>query len=390
VFAIVLILAGAGVAGYYLLRPSPPPLPAVDLRSADSEISEAVNKATDAVRDNPRDGEAWGKLGMVLRAHDFDVASVEAFQAAERFDPKNAKWPYLQGLTLVLYDPDAGLACLQRAADKAGTARPETRLRLAEVLLDLGRVDDAEAAAAPILELRPSDPRVALVFARIATERGDWNAVLARTEGLQHEPSARRRAAVLRADALRQLNRVEEAETAARDAAKLPEDILWDDRFVVEVLKLKVGGNAALSQGSELLNNGDVHGAIAVLENAAAKSRDPNQARLLLAKAYNMAGDPRTARQVVDQVLRADPNSVEGWFQLGVSQFLTGDPGAVASFERTVKLKPDHALGYHNLGLARKKQDDRAGAAAAFEAALRCRPEYEPPRKALDELRKGN
>jgi len=62
----------------------------------------------------------------------------------------------------------------------------------------------------------------------------------------------------------------------------------------------------------------------------------------------------------------------------------------VASFERTVKLKPDHALGYHNLGLARKKQDDRAGAAAAFEAALRCRPEYEPPRKALDELRKGN
>ena len=134
---------------------------------------------------------------MVLLAHDFDVACVEAFRAAERFDPKNPRWPYLQGLVLVLCDPDIGLACLQRAADKAGTTRSEPRLRLAEVLLDLGRIDEAEAVAAPILERRPSDPRVALIFARIATERGDSTMVLARTEGLQDEPSARRRAAVL-------------------------------------------------------------------------------------------------------------------------------------------------------------------------------------------------
>jgi tetratricopeptide (TPR) repeat protein len=389
VVATVLALSGAGVAGYYLLRPSPPPLPAVDLGSADSEIADAIKQAMDAVRDKPRDGETWGKLGMVLLAHDFDVACVEAFQAAERFDPKNPRWPYLQGLVVVLCDPDAGLACLQRAADKAGTTRSEPRLRLAEVLLDLGHVDDAEAAAAPILERWPSDPRVALIFARIATERGDWTMVLARTEGLQDEPSARRRAAVLRTDALRRLNRVEEAEAAARDAAKLPDDSLWDDRYVIEVKKLKVGGDAALVDGSRLLDGGDIRGAIAVLEQAAMKSKDPNPARLLLAKAYNLAGDPRSARQVVDQVLKSDPNSVEGWFQLGASQFLRGDPGAVASFERAVKLKPDHAQGYHNLGLARKKQGDRAGAAIAFEAALRCRPDYAAPRQALDELRKG-
>ena len=307
--------------------------------------------------------------------------------AAERFDPKNPRWPYLQGLVLVLCDPDTGLACLQRAADKAGTTRSEPRLRLAEVLLDLGRINEAEAVAAPVLERRPSDPRVALVFARIATEREDWTAVLAPRRAFRMS-QAQTSAAVLRTDALRRLNRVEEAEAAARDAAKLPDDSLWDDRYVIEVKKLKVGGDAALVDGSRLLDSGDVRGAIALLENAVAKSRDPNPARLLLAKAYNLAGDPRAARQVVDQVLKSDPNAVEGWFQLGASQFLTGDPGAVASFERAVKLKPDHAQGYHNLGLARKKQGDRAGAAIAFEAALRCRPDYAAPRQALDELRK--
>lgn len=386
---IPLVLAGAGLAGFYLLRSSPPPLPAVDLSAADPEIADAINKAMAAVRENPRNGEAWGKLGMVLRAHDFDVACVEAFRAAEQFDPENPKWPYLQGLTLVLFDPEPGLASFQRAADKAGTSRPEPRLRLAEVLLDRGRIEEAETAAAPILERRPSDPRVAIVFARVAAERGDWAAVLARTESLQDNPNARRRAAILRVDALRRLNRPDEAEVEAKLVAQLPEDILWNDRYVDEVFKLKVGGDASLRQGAALLSMGEVQPAIAELEKAVAKSRDPNPARLLLAKAYNMTGDPDAARRVIDQVLQSDPTAIEGWYQLGVSQFLKGDPKAVTSFEHTVKLKPDHAQAYYTLGLARKKHGDRPGAEAAFEAALRCRPDYEAPRKALEELRGG-
>jgi tetratricopeptide (TPR) repeat protein len=326
---------------------------------------------------------------MLLRAHDFDMPSVEALRAAEEFDPENAKWPYLQGLTLVMFDPDRGLECLRRAADKAGTARPEPRLRLAEVLLDRGRVEEAEAAAGPVLERWPSDPRAAVVAARVAAERGDWAAVLAGTERLRNDPTARRRAAILRADALRRLNRPEEADAEARLAAQLPEDRMWADRYVEEVHKLQVGGDADLRDARALLAAGRVPDAVTTLQRAIATSRNPTPARLLLAGVLNQARDHRTARLVAEQAIQSDPDAVEGWFQLGVAQFETGDPKAVESFERVVKLKPDHAYGYHNLGLARKKRGDREGAEAAFEAAIRCRPDYDAPRQALAELRGG-
>jgi tetratricopeptide (TPR) repeat protein len=385
-----LALAVAAFAGYYFFsRPAPPPLPTVDLSAADPEVADAITKAMAEVKDHPRDPEAWGKLGMLLRAHDFDMPSVEAFRAAEQFDPENPKWPYLQGLTLVLFDPEPGLVCLRRAADKAGTTRPEPRLRLAEVLLDRGQVEEAEAAARPVLERWPSDPRAAIVMARVAAERGDWAAVLSRTQRLGESPSARRRAAVLRADALRRLNRHEEAEAAAKRAAQLPDDFLWDDGYVAEVRRLQVGGDADLRRGDALLSTGAVQEAIPLLERAVAKSRNPTPARLLLARALNEAREHAAARKVAEEVLRSDANSVEGWFQLGVSQYMTGDPKAAESFERVAQLKPDHALAHYNLGLARQKRGDRTGAEAAFEAALRSRPDHEPSRKALAELRGG-
>jgi hypothetical protein len=51
-----------------------------------------------------------------------------------------------------------------------------------------------------------------------------------------------------------------------------------------------------------------------------------------------------------------------------------------------VRLKPDHTLGHFNLGLCKKELGDRTGAIRAFEQALRCQPDYEPARKALDQV----
>ncbi len=385
---IVGILA-ACIGGYFLFRPFPPPIPEVDLSNADSDVATAVNRAIDRVKADPLNGSVWGYLGMVLRAHDFDMPSVQAFEAAEKFDSANPKWPYLRGLTLVLYDPDAGLACLERAAAKSSESQPEPRLRLAEVLLDRGRVSDAEAAVAPIAQRLAGDARAGLVLARIAADRGEWAGVLARTEPLRNHPGAQRRAALLRADALRRLERTADADTEAKRAAGLPEDVAWDDRFVVEVEKLEVGGRADLRHASELLAAGQYGNAAFMLDRAAAKSRNPTPAKLLLAQTLNAAGDPVTARTVAAEAVRADPLAVEGWFQLGVAQFLTNDLHSAAdSFEQVVKLKSDHALGYYNLGLVRKKLGDRAKAETAFEAALRCRPDHEPSRQELAELRK--
>jgi tetratricopeptide (TPR) repeat protein len=259
---------------------------------------------------------------------------------------------------------------------------------LAEALLDRGKIEEAEAATVAVFNRLPDEPRASMVLARIATARGEWSTVLTRTEPIRNDPSARKRAAMMRADALRRLGRAGEADAEVIRADRLPEDTAWTDRFVKEVLDLRVGGDVALDRGRDLLQAGNPREAVAILETAVEKSRNPTPARLLLSRALNETRNPLAARRVIDEILRTDPNAVEGWFQLGVSQLLTKDnAAAIDSFEQVVKLKPDHTLGYFNMGLARKELGDRPGAEAAFEAALRCRPDHEPSRQALAELR---
>lgn len=384
------LLAGMGLGSYYLLRPAPPPIPAVDLSTVDAEVAEAITAAQAAVRAAPRDGAAWGQLGMVLRAHDFEHACIEAFRAAERFDPTNPKWPYLQGLTLILFNPAEGLAALQRAAALAPADRPEPQQRLAEALLEQGQVEAAEQAAMVVVQRYPRDARAGLVLARVAAERGDWPAVLARTDPFRTDPTAHKRAALLRADAYRRLGQPSEANAEAERASSIAKEESGTDRYVQEVLALQVGGEVDLRRGLSLLEAGHAAEAAAAFELAAQKLRQPLRAQVLQGRALNQSGNPVAALRLLTNVLRTDPTAVEGWFQLGVSQFLLGNPrAAVDSFQQVVKLKPDHVLGHTNLGHAQRKLGNRSAAEAAYEAALRCRPDYEPARMALAELRAG-
>jgi tetratricopeptide (TPR) repeat protein len=382
------LLAGLVIGGYYLFRPAPPPIPEIDWSDADPEVVQAIIAARDAVARAPRDAAAWGRLGMLLRAHDFEMPCVQAFQAAERFDPTNPKWPYLQGLTRILFDPAGGLACLQRAAARAPADRPEPHQRLAEALLEQGQIDAAEQAAQVVVQRYPRDSRAGLILARVAAERGDWAAVLSRTEPFRTDPTARKRAALLRADAYRRLGQEAMANAEVELANSIAKDESWTDVYVQEVLALQVGGEVDLRRGIALLEAGQAAEAVVAFELAASKLRNPLRAQLLQARALNQCGNPGAALRLLTTVLQSEPAAVEGWFQLGVSQFLLGNPrAAVDSFEQVVKLKPDHVLGHTNLGQALSKLGNRAAAEAAFEAALRCRPDYEPARKALAELR---
>ncbi len=175
----VIVIAGLAIGGWYIFRPAPAAPPAIDLSHADPEVAAAIQNAIDAVQSDPRDAATWGKLGMVLRAHDFGAESVQALREAERLDPTDPRWPYLQGLTLLLARPEEGIACLKRAAERSPANRPEPRLRLAEVLLEQGRIDEAEATAKPIDAM---NSRAALLGResprRVATGpmyRRDWN-----------------------------------------------------------------------------------------------------------------------------------------------------------------------------------------------------------------------
>src|SRR5207249_71855 len=114
---------------------------AVDLAGADPGVAAAVTAAQKAVERQPASAAAWGRLAMVLQAHDFRSEATRCFAQAERLDPANPRWPYHQALDLLISAPDAGLARLERAVALDGPVSAP-RLLLGEVLLAQGRGEE--------------------------------------------------------------------------------------------------------------------------------------------------------------------------------------------------------------------------------------------------------
>jgi cytochrome c-type biogenesis protein CcmH/NrfG len=351
------------------------------LADADPQVAEVIEQARQAVLHAPRSAQAWGHLGMVLRAHDFGEEANVCFARAEQLDAREPRWPYFHGLTLVLTDPPGGIRCLERAVERMeGETAP--RLRLAEVLLEQGRLEDAERQLTVAQEKAPNDPRTRLGWARLAFAREDWQG------GLKHlEGAPGKLAHTLRAEGWQQLGQKERSAEESKRARERPDDPPWPDSFVEEVECLQVGVRAQMARADALSRQDRPAEAVALLEEVVKARPNNGEAWLLLGRILARQRRPDQAERALEEAVRVAPASVEAWFQLGVARVFQRNPrGAAQAFGEVVRLKPDHTLGHFNLGLCKKELCDRPGAVRAFEQALRCQPDYEPARKALDQV----
>jgi len=385
----VLALAiGTSVWVWSRWREPPPALPAINLTESDPEVRQVITRARDQVSAAPRSGPAWGRLGQVLRAHGFAVESNYCFDVAERFDPAQPRWPYLHGLTLVLTDPAAGIPCLERAVTRCDDNPPAPRLRLAEVLLEQGRLDEVEAHLRQAQRRDPEDPRILLGLGRLAFARGDWQTALDHLARCVDDVYSRKQARTLRADAHYRLGKAEQAREELKRAAQLPDDEPWPDPFVAEVEAMQVGVGVELTRASSLLHGGQPGAAVALLEDIVQRRPDSGVAWLRLGRTLLRLNDPERAEQALQEAVERTPDSVEAWFQLGCARFFLGRLGeAAGNFRRTLRLKPDHTLAHFNLGQCLKKSGASAEAAEEFRQALRCQPDYAPAREALGAMR---
>jgi tetratricopeptide (TPR) repeat protein len=326
-------------------------------------------------------------LGMVLRAHDYGSESVQAFQVAEQLDKKDPRWLYLQGLTLVLAKPDEGLACLERAAPLVPLGQTEPPLRLADLYVERGRLDDAEKLAKDVLDRSPNNAHALVLNARIAAERNEWEQVLQLTSAPRDHPNCRKQVARLRHQAYMGLGKKAEAQTEWQRAETLPPDPAWEDDYVREVERLRVGSSSRTGEIAALINAGRLPDAIAVLDELTSKYPKAIQLKKQLAELLIANGESARAIPICRDMIARDARSVDGWLFLGMAQLNTRDfAGASNSFRKVVEFKPDHGLAYLNLGIAYEKLGKRAEAIKAMTEAVRCRPDHEDAARLLREL----
>jgi tetratricopeptide (TPR) repeat protein len=344
---------------------------------------------------------------MVLRVYDFGDAANAALTEAARRDPEDPRWPYLLGRSL-FRTPEKAVTYLQSAVQLCGDRPLAPRLRLAETLLELGRLDEAEeqyrqALAAAPAEVRIHEARARLGLGRIALVREQWAAALDHLERCTSSPFARQKAWTLLATAYRRLqNRARDAEAAAAQAQLPPDDLDFDflDPFMADVFQLGDGKNQRLTAAAALKAQGRRGEAIAMLQKLALDYPDDVWPQIKLAEALLGGGDFARAVSAAQVAVQRDPEAAQAHFYVGAARFHLADERrrqtgqadtrelrtAIRSLRRAAELKPGHGFAFNYLGQALHLDKRPSEACQAYLDALRCYPGFADPHLHLAEL----
>jgi tetratricopeptide (TPR) repeat protein len=375
---VVLLAAVAGIVAVTANRHEPMASPPeIDLSSASPAIAAAINDARQRVVESPDSGEAWGRLGMILLAHQYEAPTAVCLRQAETLEPHEFRWPYLLGVHRSVSDPAAAAEHFQRAAE----LRPDEAIvhaRMGELLMHLNQVDKAGIHLRRAAELDSANPRPPIALARMALAAGDAESALPWAEFAARIAPQERASYEALALVYERLGRRQEALRALAHAEEFPARPLgWSDPFAAQVLRLRKDPAESLDVAQTLLSQQRIPEAISVLETALDRDRSDPAVYVSLARAYLSANQPQRAEAVLAEAQEKHPRAAQVWFQLGVLRFVTGEfEQAAASFQGAIERKHDYADAHYNLGHARLRLGDESGALEAFGDAIRLRPDY--------------
>lgn len=386
---IVLVAALLGIWGYQIWRPRHHAIPDINLTDIDPEIVDAIGKARADVVQKPRSEEAWGKLAMVLHGNGFRDEAFICYGVAAELDEKAPLWPYLQGLILLGgSDTLAALPYLEKAA-KLTPANSLPTAKLAETLLDLGRVDEAARLYETVLASSPGEAYAQFGLGQVAMTRKQYREALDLLKTVVDHPSCGKRARAMRVTAFERLDDPNAAEAERQGMAKLPEEAPWPDVAMDQVRKCQVGLNARLKLASQLAQQGKIDATVALLKSTVEAYPKSHTAWGFLGKGLGDLKDHAGSEQAFQKAIELAPSvdKAEHWYYLGLyRQEQKRFKEAAAAFRHTVELRPMDAEAHFSLGECLEAIEDRTGAAAAFRMALRHRPGMTKARDRLAKL----
>jgi tetratricopeptide (TPR) repeat protein len=382
--------------------PTPPDARAETL---EPDVVAIVQVARKRVLAEPHSGAAWGALGQTFLANEMEDESKVCFTQAERLDPTNPRWPYLLGGPLLNQgDLAEALPCLQRAVQRSeatseGNSVPQ--LVLAETLLKLGRLDEAEGQLRPLLAQPEPLTRAQFDAGLLAAAREDWESARAHFRRCVGHPAARQKASLQLSAICQRLGDQAAAGNYRRQADSLPKDLDWPDPFVAEYLERAVTKRERVRLAEQLEAAGRYAEAAAVLRKLTAAHPDDPIAQLTLGKVLAQLGDYSRGKEALQKALQLAPDKVQAHYYLSLLLLKEGQElgpkdnqgragelfrEAASQARQALDIKPDYGFAHMALGMALKQLGKQAKALAALGEAVRCNPEYAELHYQLGEL----
>ena len=369
------LLIAAGLGALQVWRLTAPPPPVVNTTGFDPVIAAAIDQARQAALRSPRSAEARGRMGMVLLAHEVRAPARDCFAQASALAPREPRWPYCLGLAQLVDNPMAAATNLDRAVQLFPEGETGPRLKLADTLLNLGRLEEAEAHYQRVRQRDSNSAPAALGLGKLANAQGRATDAAIFLDAAKDNPSTRKAACRLLVNVNQRLGRTNQAEQAARMLAELPDDVALPDPFQAEVEQLKTGENAWIDLADEWIKTGRVMDAAPLLEKTVQTYPKSDRALFFLGRTRLRLGDAAGAEAVLARAVELAPDSVEAQMQLGVLRLTRGrSKSALPCFRAAIRAKPNLAEGWFNLGLSLGTGIDRAESMAAFREAIRLKP----------------
>lgn len=407
-----------------------PPLEAVahpELAGAEEGVRKQLGEARDKLEgavsagDPVKAAAAFGSLGELYIAYDYNTPAAASLRNAEKLDPASFVWPYEQGLLARAAGDPAARGHFERALQKnpgyppaqahlegkepgsfadplreriAGLARSTGSLAAkGKEALEAGRLEEAEAAFRRALGSSPGNAALRVDLARVLERQGRFDDAL-RTlqEGLGRDgrnPALHSQVGVV----YRAKNQNEEAAAAFRQAAELvpadaaaqfglAESLVALQRFdeagpvVEKAASLAPADPRAASLRAAVLGAGGKTTEALELyrQSAGHESTSKEEAVRLLDEAAKLAWRKNQRDQAVllwRQGIEKDPLSSAAHLNLGNGlQLLNRRAEAKAELAKAVELAPGDANARLSLDALRILTGDFAAARQSLEAGL--------------------
>lgn len=351
-------------------------VPDIQTAQLDPSAAQLIQQHLEKVRSAPRSGVAWGTLGVLLRSFEFRAEARRCFHAAERLDPKDPRWPYFLGLMLAAASPEDAIAALQRSVALCGNEPELPRLRLARLLAESGRADEAERELRELLRTKAEFAPAVLALAHLVHARGDWTNAVALAQRCQADRRTARASASLLSSLYQRLGSASEALNARNRAAASPPDLAVADPFESSLTGVRTDARDLSDRAQRFLMAGQSQEAGPLVEQLIREHPQFAESWLLLGRRQVLNRQPAAAEQSLRRHLEMEPGSVNGHFQLGMALLAQESfAEAAETFRKATELKADFGAAYFHLGMSLARSGRRQEAVAPFREALRHNPE---------------
>ncbi len=362
-------------------------VPEPRLDGAEPAVRQRIASLQADLRADSRNGDAWGRYGMVLEAHTFTDEAIAAYGRAHELSPRTFRWPYLLA-ALVDERSAAESLPLYRAALDLDPDYAPGHVRYADALERAGRFDDAATEYERAARLMPANAHAHAGLGRLALAAGDPGVAVRHLSRARDLAPENRSFAVTLAQAHARAGNRERGQEIAAAARSLGRINYRNDPVRSSVHDLALDVRSYLRRANAHRVHGELDLARRELEAGIAVDDSRPELHFALAEVLAASGDQpgslAAARRAHD--LHPELEGITAF--LARALFQNGDlNGALAMAEEALELDAPRDVSIMLLvALISAERGDVGRTVESLDSAYQARPQDSPTRNALIQL----